>query len=140
MTEWHEADERINRDRMDRARQAAEALFKPIRESSDRHVPQATGNGTGSTEGQPKRQPRIFTIPPRLPTAAEAEAPPRSKPAGTEPATARRRGTVPPSQFGRVRALATYGMTSEQVANLYGVTVDAIERILTGALVDRASR
>jgi hypothetical protein len=37
---------------------------------------------------------------------------------------------IPPSQFGRVRALASYGMTQEQVAELYGVGVDVIERIV----------
>jgi hypothetical protein len=37
---------------------------------------------------------------------------------------------VPPSQIGRVRALATYGMTALQVAELYGVTVAEIDRIL----------
>jgi hypothetical protein len=37
---------------------------------------------------------------------------------------------VPPSQIGRIRALATYGMTPLQVAELYGVTVAEIERIL----------
>ena len=38
--------------------------------------------------------------------------------------------TVPPSQIGRVRTLATYGMTPLQVAELYGVTVAEIDRIL----------
>jgi hypothetical protein len=38
--------------------------------------------------------------------------------------------TVPPSQIGRVRTLATYGMTPVQVADLYGVTVAEIDRIL----------
>lgn len=34
------------------------------------------------------------------------------------------------SQFARIRALAKYGMTVAQVAELYGATVDEIERIL----------
>jgi hypothetical protein len=42
----------------------------------------------------------------------------------------KRKAAVPPSQFGRVRALASYGMTQEQVAELYGVGVDVIERIV----------
>jgi len=37
---------------------------------------------------------------------------------------------IPASQFGRVRALASYGMTKAQVAELYGVTVQTIERIV----------
>jgi hypothetical protein len=38
---------------------------------------------------------------------------------------------IPASQHGRVRALTNYGMTPEQVAELYGVTVDEIERIIS---------
>ena len=34
------------------------------------------------------------------------------------------------SQFGRVRALTSYGMTRVQVAELYGVTVEEIEKIV----------
>ena len=139
MTEWHAADEQDNRDKLDRARQAAEALFKPTQESKDRELPQATGSNAGSTEQQSKRQPRIFTIPPQRSATAEAETPPKPMPSPREPAT-RRRGAVPPSQIGRVRALATYGMTSEQVAELYGVTVDEIERILDGSTVNRKPR
>jgi predicted transcriptional regulator len=33
---------------------------------------------------------------------------------------------IPASQHGRIRALTSYGMTQEQVADLYGVTVDAV--------------
>lgn len=47
-------------------------------------------------------------------------------------ATPRRTAAVPPSQTGRVRALATYGMTCAQVAELYGVPVGEIERIVGG--------
>jgi len=38
---------------------------------------------------------------------------------------------IPVSQFGRVRALTKYGMTQAQVAELYGVTVNEIERIIS---------
>jgi hypothetical protein len=37
---------------------------------------------------------------------------------------------IPATQLGRVRALTRYGMTRAQVAELYGVTVDEIERII----------
>ena len=139
MTEWHAADEQNNRDKLDRAREAAEALFTPTQESKDRELPEATGSNAGSTEQQSKRQPRIFTIPPQRPATAEAETPPKPKPSPREPAT-RRRGAVPPMQIGRVRALATYGMTTAQVAELYGVTVDEIERVLDGSAVNRKPR
>ena len=140
MTEWQEADERNNRDKMDRARQAAEALFKPMSEVDDSRPPQAIGNNTRPTEHPPKRQPRIFTIPPRLPATVEEEVPPQAKPVPREPAARRRRRALPPSQIGRVRALATYGMTTTQVAELYGVTVDEIERVLAGPTVGGKSR
>ena len=40
---------------------------------------------------------------------------------------------IPSSQFARIRAWVKYGMTAAQVARMYGVTVDVIERILTQA-------
>jgi hypothetical protein len=57
----------------------------------------------------------------------EATAEPKS----TRPERSARRdtGAIPATQFGRVRALASYGMTQAQVAELYGVGVDEIERI-----------
>jgi hypothetical protein len=44
--------------------------------------------------------------------------------------TKRETPEISASQFGRVRALTSYGMTRAQVAELYGVTVDEIERII----------
>ena len=38
---------------------------------------------------------------------------------------------IPVSQFGRVRTLTSYGMTRVQVAELYGVAVDEIDRIIS---------
>lgn len=134
MTEWHAAEDRNNREKIDRARQAAEALFRPARDGdSDRAPPPVTANSTESTEQQIRRQPRIFTVPPRLPAAAEGETmgepTGEPKPVRRKPAQ-RRTDRIPPSQIGRVRALTTYGMTLAQVAELYGVTVEAIERVL----------
>jgi hypothetical protein len=37
---------------------------------------------------------------------------------------------IPKSQFARIRAWRRYGMTIRQVAEVYGVAVDEIERIL----------
>jgi hypothetical protein len=55
-----------------------------------------------------------------------------------EPKRTRRKAVIrheirelPASQFGRVRALTKYGMTQAQVAELYEVTVDEIERIIS---------
>jgi len=37
---------------------------------------------------------------------------------------------IPKSEHGKIRALATYGMTIEQVATVYDVTIDTIEKII----------
>jgi hypothetical protein len=130
--EWQSADERNNREKISRARQAAEDLFKPGQANAAAEVTRLAPNGGAPVEQQQRRQPRIFTIPSRLPPSPEVEAP-----VAAEPEPIRRRAvarrptvTVPPSQIGRVRALATYGMTPVQVAELYGVTADEIDRIL----------
>jgi hypothetical protein len=44
---------------------------------------------------------------------------------------------VPASEFGRVRALATYGMTIRQVAALYGVDAQSIKHIVSKKNYDR---
>jgi hypothetical protein len=41
------------------------------------------------------------------------------------------RQMIPRSHYGRIRALAMYGMTLEQVAELYGFPVEEIERIVS---------
>jgi hypothetical protein len=51
-------------------------------------------------------------------------------PVATEPQTTRE---IPRSQFARIRALVKYGMTVSQVAEVYGVAVGAIERVLRQA-------
>jgi hypothetical protein len=40
---------------------------------------------------------------------------------------------IPAAQFGRVRALVDYGMTRTQVAELYGVGIDEVERIFSAS-------
>jgi hypothetical protein len=132
VTEWQSADERNNRERVDRARQAAEDLFKRARHDTGIELPASASNGAPPAEPPPRRQPRIFTIPPQMPKSTEAEPPPEPKPMPKKPVARRPAGTIPPSQVGRARALATYGMTQEQVADLYGVTVGEIARILKG--------
>jgi hypothetical protein len=70
-------------------------------------------------------------IPPVVPmTAAKAVPPAEPKPIKRRSAVKRQPLHIPPSQFGRVRALANYGMTQAQVAELYGVGLDEIERIV----------
>ena len=62
--------------------------------------------------------------------AAEVETPARPKPTRRRRTARREAGTIPAPQFGRIRALTSYGMTQAQVAELYGVSVDEIEQIV----------
>jgi hypothetical protein len=132
VTEWQSADERNNRERVDRARQAAEDLFKRAPHDTAAELAVSAPSGASPADPQPRRQPRIFTIPPQMPKSAEAEPLPEPKPMPRKAVSRRPAGTIPASQVGRARALATYGMTQEQVADLYGVTVGEIARILKG--------
>lgn len=70
-------------------------------------------------------------IPPVGPmNGAKHVAPVEPRPIQRRQAVKREIRHIPPSQFGRVRALASYGMTQAQVAELYGVGVGEIERIV----------
>ena len=129
-TEWQRPDAPNDRERIDRARQEAENLFRPKRAALDTDA--AELNGSSPNDLHPRRQPRVFRIPPVVPMAtARGDVPtarfraPRQRP--------ERRATlkIPAAQFGRVRALVDYGMTRTQVAELYGVGIDEVERILS---------
>ena len=88
-------------------------------------------NDASSAETQPRRQPRILAIPPAVPiSAAKVEPTAEPKRMRRKATTKRETLEISTSQFGRVRALTSYGMTRAQVAELYGVTVDEIERII----------
>ena len=130
MVEWQSADERNSRERIDRARRAAEDLFKPPHQEAKAASSALPPKDTTPTERPARRQPRIFSLPPRVPATTQAEAPPERKPARPKAAAKSRTNVVPPSQTGRVRTLTRYGMTPAQVAELYDVTVGEIERII----------
>jgi hypothetical protein len=131
LTEWPRSEAPSDRQRIDRARQDAENLFKPRPRPPVPEAPLPALNGADTAEQQPRRQPRIFMIPPVVPmTAAKPVSRAEPKPIKRRPAVKREPLHIPSSQFGRVRALANYGMTHAQVAELYGVGVDEIERIV----------
>ena len=129
-TDWQTADARNDRDRIDRVRQEAENLFRPKQAAP--HTEAAEVNGSSATDLHPPRQPRVFRIPPVVPMAEAKSVVPAARVRAPRP-RAERRATqkIPASQFGRVRALVDYGMTRTQVAELYGVAVDEVERILS---------
>jgi hypothetical protein len=130
VVEWQSADERNSRERIDRARRAAEDLFKPPHREAETASPALPPKDTNSTERPARRQPRIFALPPRAPAATQTEAPSKPQPARRKATAKPETNVVPPSQTGRVRTLTRYGMTPAQVAELYEVTVGEIERII----------
>jgi hypothetical protein len=100
------------------ARQAAEALFAPKPHSFkqlDQEVAPPTGNSV--------RRPRVLTISPTVPSHPQDREAPVSPKRPVKP-------KIPKSQFARIHGWLRYGMTAEQVAEVYGIPVGEIERIL----------
>lgn len=108
---------RNDRERIDRARAAAEALFRP--------TPQAPSAETRAAAGPAQRKPRILTSSP-----GPAEPAPGKAAADPEAPTS---SEIPKSQFARIRVWIKYGMTIPEVAQFYGVSIGEIERILRDA-------
>jgi hypothetical protein len=110
-----------DRERITRARQAAEALFTAKPPVSEPSVPDsAPGN-------QSARKPRVLRI---VSPAAPVRHEQLETPVSREPQTPRQ---ISRSQFARIRTLVKYGMTGSQVAEVYGVPVDEIARVLREA-------
>jgi hypothetical protein len=107
-----------DRERITRARQAAEALFTskpPINEPS-----------APDSANQSARKPRVLAISPAVPVRHDEFGTSVNREPQTKHGIAR-------SQFARIRALIKYGMTVSQVAEVYGAAVGEIERILRKA-------
>jgi len=130
-TDWQTASVRNDRERINRTRQNAEDLFKPKQQPTRGDVLASTPNDAPSAEHQPRRQPRIFAIPPVVPMNTAKVEPAAAPKQVRAPAIGRESRQIPVSQFGRVRTLTKYGMTRAQVAELYGVIVDEIERVIS---------
>jgi hypothetical protein len=107
-----------DRERITRARQAAEALFTPKPQLTEELVPESL-----AAADHPARKPRILAISPAKPSEPDAAKPPVSLKRQTV------RG-IPVSQFQRIRTWVKYGMTVPQVAQFYGVAVEEIKRIV----------
>ena len=114
------------------AREAAEALFKPKSRNMPVDAPSAE---TVSPRSQPEqdapRKPRILSA--TIGAAApldEAEPSPSTSSRPRRAAPRRKARWIPTSAYGRVRTLVTYGMTIDDVADLYGVPLSEIERIV----------
>ncbi|HJU16790.1 MAG TPA: hypothetical protein VJ770_10010 [Stellaceae bacterium] len=124
MQSRHSYPRNEDRERIIQARREAEALFtskRPIRE------PSASDPSPPAAPADPSpRKPRILrALSPAPVRREESEAPVRPDP--------RPPAEIPSTQFARIRTLVKYGMTPTQVAGIYGVAVDVIERILRKA-------
>ena|SRR5690242_409574 len=109
-----------------RARQAAEALFAPKRPITDA----PTSEFTGSTPHA--RKPRILSAAPEPPPVIKAaEGEQIKRPLQRRPRTPCKR--VRATHLARLRTWLEYGMTVRQAADVYGVSVDEIERIMQRA-------
>jgi hypothetical protein len=107
-----------DRARITRARQAAEALFAPKRPVTEQSV-------LNSPPAAEPRKARILATSPPAPAPIEVE---KTEP--PIPLEERARPEIPVSKFAHIRALVKYGMTVSQVAEVYGVAVVVIERVL----------
>jgi hypothetical protein len=107
------------RERAIRARQAAEALFAPkpriVETSISSAGPAAERLAPAPRAAETSRTARVHH---------ETVAPPASPDPANE---------IPASQLARIRTWVKYGMTVAQVAEVYGVPVAEIERLLRKA-------
>jgi hypothetical protein len=125
------ANPRDSRGSINQAREAAEALFKPRPSQLPIKTPTTAPSGAAASEQPVRRQPRIFTTTPDAMIGEDqSEAPVISKRKARRTSNTREAETITRSDYGRIRALVHYGMTTEQVADLYGVPISRIERIV----------
>jgi hypothetical protein len=110
-----------DRERVAKARQAAEALFaaRPV-------VDEPSVAEDAASPDQAPRKPRVLSVVPPVQVRPERREPP--------PRRAKRpsRG-IPRSQYSRIRTWVEYGMTASEVAEVYDTAVGEIERILSAA-------
>jgi len=119
LSRWQQPQPRgDDRERITRARQAAEALFTSKPPVSEPSVPESP-----TPADQSARKPRVLRI---ISPAAPVRHHEELKTSVEPPATR----VIPRSQFARIRALVKYGMTVAQVAKVYGAAVGEIDRIL----------
>jgi DUF2934 family protein len=109
-------------DDRERLAKAAEALFKP----SGQQVIEPSRREDAAPKAGPARKPRVL---PSLPKACA----PREELEGARSSKPQMMPKIARSQFARIRTLVRYGMTARQVAEVYGVAVGDIERILQTA-------
>ena len=106
-----------DRERISRARQAAEALF-----TSKSPIPTPASQQTAPADPS-ARKPRVLRIvPPPAPARHDEPAKPVMP--------TRLPAEIPPTHVARIRTWVRYGMKLAQVAQVYRVPVGEIERLL----------
>ena len=112
------------------ARHAAEALFKPKAQDGRIEGRPPTADIPASTEEPLQRKPRILTASPA--THVLGGAPEAATPPNTQQRAVRRQrvAKIPRCDYKRIKTLATYGMTREQIAELYEVRLSEVVRIV----------
>jgi hypothetical protein len=113
------------------ALRAAQALFKPKAKAASTEAQVPPADGVPPTEQPAPRKARILMASQPVPAQPEPETqaplPIEEEGAAKKPQAKE----IPASEYGRVRALAKYGMTVEQVAGTYEVSVDEVRRIIS---------
>ena len=109
-------DRRDRREPSTSARQAAEALFAPKPQRAEPTIREA------APSDEAVRKPRVLAVSAAVPL-------PREEPATPPPAEP----VIPAAHNARIRAWLKFGMTTAQVAEMYGVAAGEIERILRPA-------
>jgi outer membrane biosynthesis protein TonB len=118
---------------------APDWVGKPKKQVERPGVPTSAPVPPSQVEQAVPRTPLIIATPSTMPVTDGTVAPPTDRKPKSRQETNRRRAKAPASQHGRVRALAIYGMTLGEVTDLYGVSVDVIERIVAEEPDDRSS-
>jgi hypothetical protein len=126
---WQPTNAHDDHAQVTKAREAAEALFKPNKVERT-EAPTSASVAASPPDHPAPRVPRIIPMPSTMPVTEGTLAPSTDPRPKSRRETIRRRTEVPASQHDRVRALAGYGMTVDEVAELYGVQVGVIERIV----------
>ena len=120
-----------DRERANKARQAAEALFAPKPQESAPTLPSPVIPGSSPGRGGVERAAAPPTAERRAPARHQALPAPVRKEPDASPGGAPAVGAgIPPAQVARIRTWLRYGMTIAEVAAVYGVGVGDIERLL----------
>ncbi|MGO8917647.1 MAG: hypothetical protein ACLQJR_17215 [Stellaceae bacterium] len=112
------------------ALRAAQALFKPKVQAGSVEAQLPRTDGPAPTAQPTQRKARILMASQEVPAPRKPEIAATLPIEGQGAVKKQPAAEIPASDYGRVRALAKYGMTVEQVAGSYEVTVDEVRRII----------